>query len=78
MFEDGLNTVSESTVSNTELSKLFGPHRVPGREVSEFVSLFFVSKFFRPEYAVSRSLRGLVAFCTTICDIFAAIPPLSR
>ena len=24
------NTVSESTVSNTELSEFFGPHRVPG------------------------------------------------
>ena len=25
------NTVSESTVSNTELSEFYGPHRVPGR-----------------------------------------------
>ena len=30
------NTVSESTVSNTELSEFFGPDRVPGRELSEF------------------------------------------
>ena len=33
----GPNTVSESTVSDTELSESFGPHRVPGREVSEFL-----------------------------------------
>ena len=38
---DGPNTVSESTVSNTELSELFGPHWVPGREFSEFLSAFF-------------------------------------
>ena len=35
---DGPNTVSESTVQNTELSEFFGPHRVPGRELSEFLS----------------------------------------
>ena len=34
---NGPNTVSESTVSNTELSEFFGPHRVPGRELSEFL-----------------------------------------
>ena len=27
---NGPNTVSESTVSDTELSEFFGPHRVPG------------------------------------------------
>ena len=32
---NGPNTVSESTVSNTDLSELFGPHRVLGRELSE-------------------------------------------
>ena len=32
--KNGPNTVSESTVSNTELSEVFGPHRVPGRELS--------------------------------------------
>ena len=28
---------AESTVSNTELSEFFGPHRDPGRELSEFL-----------------------------------------
>ena len=33
---NGPNTVSQSTVSNTELSEFFvGPHRVLGRELSE-------------------------------------------
>ena len=32
---NGLNMVSESTVSNTELSELFCPHRVLGRELIE-------------------------------------------
>ena len=39
---DGPNTVSESTVSNTELSELFPPHRVLGRELSEFLSAFYL------------------------------------
>ena len=30
--------VSERTLSNTELSEPFGPHRIPGRELSEFLS----------------------------------------
>ena len=40
LFRNGPNTVSESTVSNTELSEFFGPHRVPGRELSEFLSAY--------------------------------------
>ena len=40
LLGDGPNTVSESTVSNTELSELFGSHRVPGRELSEFLSAY--------------------------------------
>ena len=36
-FGDGPNTVSESAVSNTELSEFFGSHRVLGRELSEFL-----------------------------------------
>ena len=31
----------ESTVSNTELSEFFGPHRVPGRELSELLSAYY-------------------------------------
>ena len=42
MVGNGPNAVSESTVSNTELSEFFGPHRVPGRELSEFLSAYFV------------------------------------
>ena len=38
---NGPNTVSGSTVSNTELSEFFDPHRVPGRELSEFLSAFY-------------------------------------
>ena len=30
----------KSTVSNTELSVFFGPHRIPGRELSEFLSAY--------------------------------------
>ena len=37
---NGPNTVSESMVSNTELSELLGPHRVPGRQLSEFLSAY--------------------------------------
>ena len=35
------NTVSGSTVSNTELSEFLAPHRVPWRELSEFLSAYF-------------------------------------
>ena len=36
------NTVSESTVSNTKLSELFRPHWVSGRELSEFLSAYYL------------------------------------
>ena len=39
---NGANTVSESTVSNTELGELFGPHRVPERDLSEFLSAYYL------------------------------------
>ena len=39
----GPNTFSESTASNTELSDLFGPHRVPGRELSEFLAACYLT-----------------------------------
>ena len=38
----GPNTVSESTVSNTELSEFFCPHRVSGRKLSEFLSAHYL------------------------------------
>ena len=41
-IRNGPNTVSESTVSNTELSDFFCPHRVPGRELSEFLSAYYL------------------------------------
>ena len=39
---NGPNMVSESTLSSTELSEFFGPHRVPGRELSEFLSAYYL------------------------------------
>ena len=39
---NGPNTVSESTVSNTELSEFFGAHWVPGSELSEFLSAYYL------------------------------------
>ena len=53
------------TVSNTELSEFFCPHRVPGRELREFVSAFCLcgqselTEFFRRTHRVlpQNSLR---------------------
>ena len=42
LFGGGPNTVSESTVSNTELSEFFGPHRVPGGKLSEFLRAYYL------------------------------------
>ena len=39
---DRPNTVPESTVSNTELSEFFCPHRVPGTELNEFLSAYYL------------------------------------
>ena len=39
---NGPNTVSENTVSNTELSEFFGPHRAPGTKLSEFLSAYYL------------------------------------
>ena len=36
------NTVSGSTVSNTKLSEFFGAHWVPGSELSEFLSAYYL------------------------------------
>ena len=40
-LRDGPNTVSGSTVSNTELSEFLGARWVPGSELSEFLSAFY-------------------------------------
>ena len=40
MFGNGQSAVSESTVSSTELSECFGPRRVRGRELTDFLSAF--------------------------------------
>ena len=51
-FGNGPNTVSESTVSNTELSEFFCPHRVPGRELSEILSAYYLlAKANSPSFA---------------------------
>ena len=42
VLRNGPNTVSGSTVSNTELSEFFWAHRVPGSELSEFLSAFYL------------------------------------
>ena len=39
---DGPNTFSESMVLSTELSEFFCPHRVAGRELSEFLSTYYL------------------------------------
>ena len=39
---NGPNTASESTVSNPELSEFFCPHRVPGRDLSEFPPAYYL------------------------------------
>ena len=41
-LRNGPNAVSESTVSNTELSEFFGPHWVPGRELGELLSAYYL------------------------------------
>ena len=43
-FGNRPNTVSESTVSNTVLSEVFGPYRAPGRGLSEFQPIIRVPK----------------------------------
>ena len=42
LLGNGPNTVSGSTVSNTELSEFFGAHWAPGSELSEFLSAYYL------------------------------------
>ena len=41
-FGNGPSTFSESTVSNTGLREFFGAHWVPGSELSEFLSAYYL------------------------------------
>ena len=55
---DGPNTVSGSTASNTELSEFFCLHRVPVRELSEFLSAYYLcelTEFSLPQNSVRLS-----------------------
>ena len=42
IFGNGPNTVSESTVSNTELNEFFCAHRAPKRELNELLSAYYL------------------------------------
>ena len=42
VFGDGPNTASESTASKTELNEFFWPRRVPGSELGEFLSAYYL------------------------------------
>ena len=58
--------VLESTVLNTELSEFFGPHRVPGRELSELLSAYYLCvKANSPSFSpvTSRVLSVINALC---------------
>ena len=89
-IRNGPNTVSESTVSNTELSELFGPHRVPGRTqrvpLRLTLSLLFVfgselTEFFAEltEFAAELSEFTLLKQCSrnSILPVSQTIWPLS-
>ena len=64
VFGNGPNTVSESTVSNTELSEFLGPHPAPRRELSEFLSAFCLCA-----KANSPSLRRIHEFAAELSDL---------
>ena len=66
-FGDGPNTVSESTVSNTELSEFFGPHRVPGGEnsVSSSQPIICVPK---RTHRVFRRTRRVTEFAVKLSE----------
>ena len=74
--------VSGSTVSNTELSESFGPHRVPGRELSEFRSVYYLCakanspSFFFPE--LTEFAPKLSEFSSPKQYSRSSIPPVSH
>ena len=63
---NGPNTVSESTVSNTELSEFFGTHRVPGRELSECLSAYYLCE--KRTHRVLLALAELTEFAPEISE----------
>ena len=83
---DGPNTVSESTVSNTELSECLCPHRVPGRELSEFLSAYYLCdkanspSFFAEltEFAPKVSEAQWVLFSETVLSKQYYVGPFLR
>ena len=42
VHSDPFISIGSPTVSNSELSEFFGPHRVLGRELSEFLSAYYL------------------------------------
>ena len=89
-FEDGPNTVSESTVSDTKLRESCCPHRVPERELSEFHSAYYLcaeanSPSFSqnsPSLALKLSEAQWVTERTcwpkAFCIYFSPLPPISN
>ena len=83
VFRKRANTVSGETVSNSELSEFFGAHRAPGRELSEFLSAYYLcakanSPSFPqnspslPQNSVSSLLRN-----STLETVFRRFPSIS-
>ena len=64
---NGPNTVSESTVSNTELSELFGSHRAPGRE-----------RTLRRTHRVCRRTQLVLSSETVFSKQYCTIQPVSH
>ena len=78
---NGPNTVSGSTVSNTELSEFFGAHWVPGSELGEFLSAYYLcakqelTEFLAEltEFAVELSVSSLF-WNSTLETVFRPFP----
>ena len=82
-FGNEPNTVSGSTVSNTELSEFFGAHWVPGSELSEFLSAYHLcAKAISPSSSQNSpslpqdSMSSLFRNSTleTVCRPFRIVP----
>ena len=78
---DGSNTVSESTVPNTELGEIFSPHRAPGRELSELLSAYDVcvrlSELTESFAELTEFAAELSEFCLPRQCSWNSIPPIS-